>query len=48
MFHYDPSDELCPTYLQREDIQYNIGYVNKNRNNYYGDTFSKKTNATSA
>ncbi len=47
MFHFDPSDELCPSYLQRDgDIQYNVGHGHIKYNN--NKSINTKINATSA
>ena len=42
MFHFDPSDELCPFYLQKE------GSPNYNIKNNIDKSITKKISATSA
>jgi hypothetical protein len=46
MFHFDPTDDLCPSYLQKNNIkQYFTTYIEENNNN---KSFSSKITATSA
>jgi hypothetical protein len=47
MFHFDPSDELCPFYLQKEGRpNYNVGHSHIKNN--IDKSIIKKISATSA
>ena len=50
MFHFDPTDDLCPSYLQRDDRKtgYNTGAGSYKTNDNCSKAESKKVNATSA
>lgn len=41
MFHFDSTDSLCPSYLAKSEVNYNVGGSHSNTKDDFAKSFTK-------